>query len=171
MPTEERWEKVVRELAAKHTTCHVTIVDEAGKVPGTLKVDKDGATLYVSDAANTIRAKLTVVGKEAPFLNLYDEKGTHCAMLVVHENGPFMNLDDKKGKFRVGLNLGNDRPWPLLTLYDEAETLRVALSVDKDGADLARGEEGKGAAGLRVGKDGPWLRLYDEKGNPIWSAP
>ena len=51
-----------------------------------------------------------------------------------------------------------------ILVEDENGKLRASLTVDKDGPALRLwNEKGEGGAVLIVGKDGPWLTFYDEK--------
>ena len=81
-----------------------------------------------------------------------------------------LTLVDENGKWRARLVV--DKDWVGLCLYDEKGTQRATLNASNDGEGLClNGKNLKLRADLSGAKDRGTLRLYDEKGETIWSAP
>ena len=185
MTTEERLEKIERELAAAKRCNHwllTIVVLTVGGLGLVWTLTKTMPAAYAQEAeavqkvirANGFvlvdekgkeRAVLAVV-KSVPRLSLFDENGKPRAGLGVDKDGPRLSLFDENGKPRAGLSVPKDGP--MLSLWDEnGKTARVVLAVTKDGPALALVDEnGMPRVGLNVSEDMPQLILFDEKVNP-----
>jgi hypothetical protein len=90
--------------------------DPAGKVRGTLSVDKAGPGLALVDENGKLRAALAVY-KDGPRLGLLDENEKLRVELAAVKAGLWLDLYDENGKPRVGLRV--DKDGPMLRLLDE----------------------------------------------------
>jgi hypothetical protein len=167
MTTEERLEKLERELAAAKRRNHWLLTIMALIIGGLTLVwtlTKTTSAAYAQEAEavqKIIRASEFV---------LVDENGKIRAALSVSKDGAGLTLWDENGKFRASLSANKDGT--MLGLRDENGKLRASLSAVKDGPGLDLFDEnGKPRAGLAVLKDGSLLHLKDENGKTIWRAP
>ena len=150
MTTEERLEKLERELAAakRRILCLPVVVGLAVVGAG---------LAWVSAVPKVIRANEFI---------LEDADGKSRITLALTELGAGLVLSDENGKIRATLAL--TELGPVLGLVDENGQPRARLATLKDGPGLTLYDEsGKDRARLAVNKDGPSLGLYDENGKPI----
>ncbi len=138
MTTEERLEKVERELArAKRRSRWLlaVIILAAGTwiaIAGCEETTTDVAAQTEGQGSKIVRANAFI---------LEDRNGRTRAGLEMGKGGPGMTVYDKEGKGCSWLDTMKDRP--VLTMYDWKGTPR---------------------AGLGVGRYGPMLALANEKG-------
>ena len=168
MTTEERFEKLERELAhAKRRNRWLMLAGLS------LALGLCASLWAIAGGAGTAQAQVGEKAEKIIRANkfiLEDADGKTRAVLVVFNDEPRLLLSDKKGKTRVFLAMfKND---PVLCLRDEKGKTRAFLDVNKYGPGLSLlDEKGKTRATLAVLKSGPMLRLYDEKSKIIWQAP
>ena len=155
MTTEERLEKVERELAAAKRQVRRLVI--GGAVP-----------LACVAILLAVWARPTEV--QARKFVLVDESGQTRALLAVDEDGPRLSLADENGKTRAELSVV--KAGPALNLSDKNGNARAGLRVLKDGPvlDMDNGN-GKTRALLAVEEGGPAMRLYDQNDKILWSAP
>lgn len=155
MTTEERLEKVEKELAAAKRQIRRLVI---------------GGAVALVCVAILVAASLRPAQVQARKFVLVDENGKTRAMLAVDEDGPRLRLTDEDGKARAELCVV--RTGPVLNLSDKNGSARAGLCVLKDGPvlDLDKGN-GKTRALLAVEEGGPGIRLYGANDKIIWSAP
>jgi len=177
MITEERLEKVERELAATRRRSR-WLMAALGLALGAF-----GLAWIFAGPAPTLQAQVGAGAERVVRANrfvLEDENGKVRALLGVTAEGPGLILHDENGKIRIVLDVAKDVPE--LLLLDENGEIRAGLAVAKDVPGLAlKDAAGKVRAWLAVSKAGPGLALYDiggpglslwdAAGKPIWSAP
>lgn len=182
MTTEERLEKLERELAAAQRrnrwmlgggilfilgcmVCLYTVMN------GKIHVNTISAKmLIVEDEKGEGRACLAG-SKYGPTLLMYDEN-YECRLDigVTDFGGPHVYLRDEKGRNRAELSSAKDGP--RLNLYDENGKNRATLVMFKVGPGLVlMDEKGMTRAELAASKIGPRLTLFDENQKAIWGTP
>ena len=141
MTTEERLEKVERELAATRRRSRWLLAGVALCLAIGL-----GASAFGPSAAQAGAAAPAII--RAQLFELVDAAGEPRAMLALTKDGTMLALYDAASKPRASLSVFEDEP--VLALIDAV---------------------GKTRAMLDVTADGPGLHLFDAAGRPMWSAP
>ena len=128
-------------------------------------------TFILVDDQGNLRAALGQLDDGSPALDLYDRRGTRRAGLSATDDGPALRLSDPDGTLRAGLGAYDDGP--ALDLFDAAGRNRGGLFAYDHGMGLSLHDpDGTLRAGLYTGvRNGPLLRLFDERGNVQWEAP
>ena len=167
MTTEERLEKVERELAqVKRRNGRFVI---AGVAALACVVVLLVASACAPEAHAQAKAQIAPVVWARKFV-LVGENGKPCAILHVRKDGPGLALYDENGKGRASLSVSKDGP--ALYLCNENGKPRISLNLSKAGPALYLfDEKGEGRVMLSVDKHGPVLCMYDEKGRVAWEAP
>jgi hypothetical protein len=165
MTTEERLEKVERELAQAKRRARRLVIAALACI-GVLVVAWAGVLQATAQREAHVAPKVV-----ARSFVLVDENGKTRAVLAGVKDGPALGLYDENGKTRAWLDVGEDGPG--LTLYDENGKGRAMLAVGKDGPGLLGlyDENGKPSAVLDVGKHGPGLVLFDKERKIVFRAP
>jgi hypothetical protein len=178
MTTEERLEKLERELACAHrrsrwllavlvlavgglclarTWTSTTALAQAQGAIATPRAVR-ASEFILEDENGKTRASLNV-GKDGPGLTLYSENGKGCAGLSVCTDTPSLFLRDKNDRLRADLALSKNGP--TLNLFDENGKPRVALgAVQTESPD-----------GTQIKYPESSLFLLGPDGKRLWSAP
>jgi len=147
--------------------------DAQGKVRAELLTDPVfGPRLRLREANGKVRLELALKGTTGPYLSLRDANGNDRATLDAFAGNPGLALFDSNAKSRMEIIL-SDIGVPSLWLYDQEHQRRAALAETPDNAltlDL-RDAAGRERVILAVPPAGPFLRLQDETGKAVWSAP
>jgi hypothetical protein len=166
MTTEERLEKVERELARAKQRSR-WLLTALGLGLGTLML------VWTSAASVPLaEAQATGFGRtvRAERFELVDGQGTIRATLSLIAEQPLLGLADENGKPHTVL--GMTKEGSMLTLGDATSKPRFLVRVTKEGPTLIlHDENGKPRTMLGALKDGPLLGFLDENGKPLWRAP
>jgi hypothetical protein len=172
MTTEERFEKLERELAI---TTGALRRNRQLMAAGALAILGCLTMAAVRDT-QVIRAEKFIVtddlGHERALLGMYkgvpalvldDETGNNRVLVTSTGDGPDIAMSDENGKARVELTVTKDRP--VLRFRDENERVRIGLGATGESDFLEmNGENGKPCAILGTDKDEPDLSLFDVNG-------
>lgn len=182
MTTEERVEKLERELAtAKRRSC-VMLVATAMTVAGMFLLGAGNSAVQklvraqefdVVDPTGKTRADLSLVDGQ-PALRVFDQNDTVRAELGLGGSGiPFLCLYDQNGNVRTTLSMGVSGQ-PGLELWGQDNSIRAQFRLDRSGqpflgfsdqSDMLR-------ARLYLGESGqPVLNLCDQNGKVVWGSP
>ncbi len=146
------------------------LVDEQDRPLAVLGVE-DGVTgLEIYGSKGLERVKLSA-GEAGLQLAFRDQEDNLRAVLEAREDDAFLALRDKLGQRRV--TLMSIPAGSGLTLWDNLGQTRVGLSTIQERAGLVLLDgENNIRAGLDITEqDGPQLRMRDENGRIVWSAP
>ncbi len=167
MATEERTNNnVERELADAR---RVDLVDASGQKRVVVHTAKDGPVLLLLDKIGGWRAVLCVT-EGGPVKNLFGEKDELRAVLDVAADMMHLNLYDAAQNLKS--RFGMDDLSSIVELRSTEDKMQVVIRVDAANLEfLLHDMNSCMRASMAMGKDGGHLRLFDEKGDLIWSAP
>jgi len=162
MTTDERIEKLERELSKARTRIHILVVG-AGLCLASL-----AAVYAYGQFSLKPRPSTAEVSGELRARNfvLEDEKGRVRATLGMFEGGAMLRLHTENGDTGVALYLNDERAG--ITLNDKNGKHRAVLAVTQNMPILSLSDEREEPrASLAVLKDGPILTMRDAKGQVV----
>ena len=147
------------------------LLDENNKTRAVLGFERaGGASLRFIDVNGKIRVGISE-GEAGAGLAVLDKSGM-VRVEIWADDEPRLALSDGTSKPRFEVLERNDRSL-MLSIFDESQTSRIVLGVDKDGSVLSlNGKNPRTGVGLGVDKDDvPRMVMIDKDGKLRWSAP
>jgi hypothetical protein len=177
MTTEERFEKLERELACAKRRNRVQLITMicvvisflgglyvAGTAIGQGSVQEEvrAKNFILLDENGKVRGMLDAM-ENIPTLRLWDENDTLRISLGVSEDEAYLDIYDENGEIGTELNVSEGLPG--LGMWDEDGQLRTLLNVTESGANFDLNyENGDTGVELYVDEDAPSLGMYDSDG-------
>ncbi len=146
------------------------LVDESDKIRAVLGFEESGSvSLKFRDVNGKIRLGISA-GEEGSGLAILDESGKLRVDLAVNKDEPRFAFSDGSSKPRFVIFESSDGSL-MLNMFDESETTRIALGLDKDGPVLSLyGKDTPSTVGLGVDKDDLPLIVTVDKDGKVWST-
>lgn len=93
-------------------------------------------TINLLNQQEEIQATLTIDDDQFPYLRLYDQKSQLRSCLYIAEDTPALTIYDNNEKMRFALTLdANEGSKPYIILYDNEEQRQIALTVPTDNSE------------------------------------
>jgi len=125
MSGEESMSPNVRELRASA----FTLVDEAGRARGGLKVKQGDPSMMLRDAEGRVRITASLI-RGNPQLLLVDENGVPRVGVDCRFDGPSIFLRDRNGDLRLGLDFDDTTDTAVISLSEDGKHTRIELSAN-----------------------------------------
>ena len=153
----------------------VDLVDASGQKRVVVHTAKDGPVLVLFDKNDEFLAILCMT-ENGPVKTLFCEKDELGAVLDVPTDTMHLNLYgaalSKSPERNLKSSLGMDDLPSIVELRSAEDKMQVCIRVGAANLEfLLHDMNSRMRASLAMGKGVGHLRLFDKKGEPIWSAP